>query len=409
MYSVFGALFEHVISFVQRHESEKIAIKKSSLNKHQRGDPTRMLKNLRKKRLLSQLTRICSEARIPARFVEIICGLVMMHSWTNASDKEKDATTRYLANIFLRLVLNFDLVVLAIDDISSMDVLSWQVLQHLYGYAHNLLVIGSSRPVVWEEQDIDKDFIEHLNTSGKSNDKFHSMALSPLSQPEVDQLVSKFLGTPVAEVDEKILLDVYNNSFGIPSMAMSILKKKHEMCDELYHLLADDLDQTVVTAASATSTASKALKGSNGEHIMHTVDALPKAMRTHLHLGAILGLSFQLLDVILVMERYIAVKEQDRIQHAESVQKSLTLAVEQGILLAGDEDLNATTHTSSNINKRQHPFGDKDATFKFAHDNWRKKLLAVKLDDYKKDLQGLISSVKGNSGNSSSSMVRQFT
>lgn len=234
---------------MHRNETEKLALKKSAL----KNEPVHLLKNLRKKRLLCQLTKICGEAKIPTRFVEIICGLVMTGSWTNADDKEKDAATRYLANIFLRMALNFDLVMLAIDDISSMDRLSWEVLQHLYGYAHNLLVLGSSRPVNWKEQDIDEDFIQHLNTVGSSKGKFSSIVLQPLPRPEVDQLVAKYIGKPTKDVDEKIYQDVYNHSFGVPSMAMSILKKKYEMCDELYHLMADDLDHTVVTTTSANS------------------------------------------------------------------------------------------------------------------------------------------------------------
>jgi hypothetical protein len=246
--SVFGTLFEHVISFVQRKETAKLAVKKSALK-----NEAHLLKSLRKKRLLCHLTTICGEAQIPARFVDIVCGLIMSGNWANADDKEKDAATRYLANIFLRLVLNFDLVLLAIDDISSMDQLSWDVLQHIYGYAHNLLVLGSSRPVDWNEQDIDKDFIKHLNTVGTAKGKFSSIVLQPLPRPEVQQLVAKYLGKPTKEVDEMIYHDVYNHSFGVPSMAMSILKKKYEMCDELYHLMADDLDHTVVTATSANS------------------------------------------------------------------------------------------------------------------------------------------------------------
>ena len=342
-------------------------------------EPVHLLKNLRKKRLLCQLTKICCEAKIPARFVDIICGLVVSGSWVNANDQEKDATTRYLANIFLRMVLNFDVVLLAIDEISSMDQLSWEVLTHLYGYAHNLLVLGSSRPVDWKEQDIgDTDFINHLNTVGTSKGKFSSIVLQPLLRPEVDQLVAKYLGTPTNDVDEKIFQEVYNHSFGVPSMAMSILKKKYELCDVLYLLMADDLDHTVVTATSANSA---------GGHILHTVDSLPKSVRTHLHLAAILGLSFQLFDVILVMERYISVRDKDKLRHAESVRDSLREAVRQGILEEVQESSQKTHH---------HPYAEtiKNSTFQFTHDNWRKKLLTLTLDDYKTELQGLICSIQ---------------
>ena len=92
-----------------------------------------------------------------------------------------------------------------------------------------------------------------MNTVGTAKGKFSSIVLQPLPRPEVQQLVAKYLGKPTKEVDEMIYHDVYNHSFGVPSMAMSILKKKYEMCDELYHLMADDLDHTVVTATSANS------------------------------------------------------------------------------------------------------------------------------------------------------------
>lgn len=120
------------------------------------------------------------------------------------------------------------------------------------------------------------------------------------------------------------------------------------------------------------------------------MDSLPKSIRTHLHLGAILGLSFQLLDVILVMERYISVRDKDKLKHAESVRDSLKEAVRQGIL----EEVTAPEGGSERNSKNNHPYADKNKAFKFTHDNWRKKLLTVTLDDYKTELQGLICSIQ---------------
>jgi hypothetical protein len=123
---------------------------------------------------------------------------------------------------------------------------------------------------------------------------------------------------------------------------------------------------------------------------LHTVDSLPKSIRTHLHLGAILGLSFQLLDVILVMERYISVRDRDKLKHAESVRDSLTEAVRQGIL----EEVNGSEVTEQRSRNHNHPYADQNTAFQFSHDNWRKKLLTVTLDDYKTELQGLICSIQ---------------
>ena len=120
---------------------------------------------------------------------------------------------------------------------------------------------------------------------------------------------------------------------------------------------------------------------------MSTIDSLSKYLRTLLHLSAILGSSFQLLDVILVMEKYIFVRDNVKLEHANYVRKNLATAVSKGIL----EEVKGSVPSSAT---RNHVYADQNVTFKFTHEQWRQKLLAITLDDWKSELQGLISTVK---------------
>ena len=82
------------------------------------------------------------------------------------------------------------------------------------------------------------------------------------------------------------------------------------------------------------------------------------------------------------------VRGEDKLEHAKSVRKNLDMAVSEGIL----EEVHSTR---PNTEHRHHVYSDHNAVYKFTHEHWRQKLLEVTLDDWKSELQGLISSVKG--------------
>jgi hypothetical protein len=124
--------------------------------------------------------------------------------------------------------------------------------------------------------------------------------------------------------------------------------------------------------------------GNIGELVLHRMDSLPASVRTHLNLGAILGSSFELMDVVTVFEQYRGVKKEERLAHAKSVHESLDEAVRKGILEVVDSDSDPRYGSSD------HPYTNHNVAYKFTHDVWRSNILRLTLDEWKRDMHSLI-------------------
>lgn len=124
-----------------------------------------------------------------------------------------------------------------------------------------------------------------------------------------------------------------------------------------------------------------------GEHMLHRMDLLTPEARTHINLGAILGPAFESADVISVMERYRGISDRDRDRHRESVLESLEQAAESGIL---EEDLTGAGNSMSFTAQETFMMGQESVTYKFTHDDWRKQILKVVLDSWKRDMYLLL-------------------
>ena len=107
------------------------------------------------------------------------------------------------------------------------------------------------------------------------------------------------------------------------------------------------------------------------------MDALSSSVRTHLNLGAILGSSFDLMDVVTVMERYRGVTDEERLGHAESVHESLEEAVWHRIL---EEDRDEHGDWDRTGGWSDHPYAEFNTRYKFTHDIWRTNILRLSLD-----------------------------
>ena len=124
-----------------------------------------------------------------------------------------------------------------------------------------------------------------------------------------------------------------------------------------------------------------------GEHMLHRMDLLSPETRTHINLGAILGPAFESADVVSVMERYRGISEKEKSRHRASVLDSLAQAAESGIL---EEDVTGAGNSMSFCAQENFMAGHESITYKFTHDNWRKQILKVVLDSWKKDMYLLL-------------------
>lgn len=122
------------------------------------------------------------------------------------------------------------------------------------------------------------------------------------------------------------------------------------------------------------------------EHMLHRMDLLTPEARTHINLGAILGPAFETSDVISVMERYRGISERDKEDHSQSVLESLAQAAESGIL---EEDLTGAGNSMS-FCAQENFMGQESITYRFTHGDWRRNILKVVLDSWKRAMYLLL-------------------
>jgi predicted ATPase len=290
-----------------------------------------------------------------------------------------NSIAQYLVKAFLQCTIACDLVVLAIDDVSQMDTMSWNVVELLHKNAQNLMIVGTTRPLTQKQRiHASPHWWESLHNMDKSNKEFVEMELSPMNHSDVEALIASRLGRMGSEIDPRISHEVFVQSGGMPLLASEILENlyKKEMQDKWENGSASENIEALQSPGLDV--------GNIGELVLHRMDSLPASVRTHLNLGAILGSSFELMDVVTVFEQYRGVKKEERLAHAKSVHESLDEAVRKGILEVVDSDSDPRYGSSD------HPYTNHNVAYKFTLDVWRSNILRLTLDEWKRDMHSLI-------------------
>ena len=143
--------------------------------------------------------------------------------------------------------------------------------------------------------------------------------------------------------------------------------------------------------------------GSVGELLLYRLDALDSSVRSALHLAAILGTEFDLLDAALAYEEIFGVKEWERLEAATALRASFDVAVEEGIIeqsfvVGEDDDCEEIFEEEDNLcaslgnvvisftGRKAHPFYAENRRYRFTHDSWRTSILDVMLDERKQEM-----------------------
>lgn len=366
---------EQVLSSKGWHDSTL-----SIMHGSQRGDS---------KKSLAQFIRLCRKAEIPEKFINIITRLIITPSRGDPIVEENDCSSehlmmmisiaQYLVKAFLQSTMACELVVLALDDVSQMDSMSWKMVELLHSNAQNLIIIGTCRPLTQsQELHVSVDWWQSLHNVEETENKFFQMKLSPMPLSDVEALIADSLGRKTSEIDPRISHEVFLQSGGMPHLASEILENlcKNDMIDRWDEGNSAENSDGVRSAGLDV--------GNIGELVLHRMDSLPASVRTHLNLGAILGSLFELMDVVTVFEQYRGVKKEERLVHAKSVHESLDEAVRKGILEVVDSDFHGRFGSSD------HPYASHNTTYKFTHDVWRSNILRLTLDEWKRDMHSLI-------------------
>ena len=321
------------------------------------GDNVDQTTELEEAQLYVSLLQICLEAKIPMQYIEMFGGLIFttklsdIGTWSDKNRKmtEWNCIARYLVSAFLHCTGDYNMVLLALDDVSGMDEMSWKILQKLYERATNLLVLTTARNEF--DLNINQEFWEDLNDEGIEEGRFQHLRISPMNEGDIQQLAYKRLSKTMSEVDDTIGHTVHRQSRGNPLLACEVL-------DVMYS--GDD--------SEADAGVSVARETKIEELLLNRLDELSPVVRSHLNLGAILGFSFQERDIIHVMERYNDVAEDSTDSFAESVHASLQETVQCGILKCSPDG----------------------STYTFSHQLWMKTIALCILDEWKDEMRALI-------------------
>jgi predicted ATPase len=292
------------------------------------------------------------------QYIEMFGGLIFstklsdIGTWSDRSRKmsEWNAIARHLVTAVLHCTADFPLVLLALDDVSGMDEMSWKILQRLYQRANNLLVITTARNEF--DLNINAEFWADLNEEGIESGRFRHLRMAPMKLEDVGLLACKRLGMLACDLDETLSKTVSCQSAGNPLLACEIL-------DIMYR---DDVSSEKGISGAALHKIE--------ELLLNRLDELSPMDRSHLNLGSILGFTFTENDVVLVMERYNDVRGEDRERHAQNVHNSLQVSVQFGILKRSDIGY--------------------DIKYTFSHALWMKTIALHILDAWKDEMRALI-------------------
>lgn len=191
---------------------------------------------------LDRLAFLVNELQAPPEFLEIVGGHILgLRGKSNVSSHTKnrsgslDAIVDFMARAFIRCTSHAGLVVLALDDIHHLDELSWKIVEKIFQWGKNILIIGASRPLKSCKLEVDPAFWSNLNNQHSMELRFTAIFLSSLSDVEIRDLIAQKLGARAQDVDKKFYADLHFRSGGMPHFATQIIEniKKKRIVDFL--------------------------------------------------------------------------------------------------------------------------------------------------------------------------------
>lgn len=271
----------------------------------------------------------------------------------------------FLSKAFRLCTRDAKLVVLALDDIHYVDEFSWRVIQQLFREEMNILFVGAVDTGSIDDLKIDPDFWHELDGQRRTEKRFTTLKLGHLSREDILSMIMKSLGLRRKDVQDDVLEGVAIQSGGMPHFVNEILENvKKEMA------IDDDFELADMTFDSF------------GDLVLQRLDSFDTNTRNVLNIGAVIGLSFTLDDLIAV-----ELRTSDGCEEAvrQLTEEALETAIEDGILESremSDEDSDE----------------EESCRYAFCHAVWRSTLLNLMLEGRKRDLHRVIAETLEETG-----------
>jgi len=344
-----------------------------------------------------RLSFICRELNAPPEFAELI-GHHLLGIDIPTTKKQQvrrlggmKSLISFMTRAFLRCIQDASLVVVALDDIQYMDEMSWKVVQEIFETTENIMLISPTRGDAEFTLFIDRDFWGKLNDVHEMNMRFSLIRLDKLYEEEILHMIAKTLGLQTKDVSSKLHHNVLTQSQGMPLFANEILESmKRRSCPTN----SDDIMPPNDTSAIA----------SVGELILHRIDSFDAPVRNVLNIGAVLGSTFELVELVAVLREIVGGDGSDQILLILKTREALELAVDEGILffIRNDEELADTDNIGEQDMIASEGIDDNDEksvpsrvssfSFAFCHEIWRSTILKLMLGSRKRDIHRTIAS-----------------
>ncbi len=439
--SFFRSIFKGVLSQMQQEDEESQSLRRwsdsVSINASVDGQLDTLSVNSqssKSSRESSEMTRfrfICRELNASPDFMELIGKRFLGIRDGNDSTTQSDSSTpqiqsivNFMADAFIRCTKHANLVLLALDDVQWMDELSWKVVQKILE-AQNVLIICSSR-LPLSKLTMDPIFFSDLQDRFQKDGRYLEIPLTPFDESEVKEMIADNLSIKLDEVETSFSRNIFTTSGGMPhylSFIIDAIKRNN---------LTVRLENGMISIENSTGEDGKVtcliisflfrvsmslihpfslvphtdvsqIFGSVNELLLYRIDALDSSVRTVLHLSAVLGTEFDLLDAALAFEELFGIDESKQSESATALLESFEVAIKEGIIekiyatsVNGDDEImheeeknyeSMMSVMSSFKGRRQtHPFYFENYRLRFTHDSWKTSILNVMLDERKREM-----------------------
>ena len=388
-------------------------------------------------RASTEMTRfrfICRELNAPPEFMEVVgkrfLGIRGGNKDDSATQSESptlqiQSVIKFMADAFIRCTKNVNLVLLALDDVQWMDELSWKVVQTIFERAENVLTLCGSRPPS-SSLTMDPIFFSDLQGQFQKEGRYLEISLAPFNESEVKEMIADTLKIMSDEVDASFSRNVFSTSGGMPHYLGYILDaiKRNNLTvrlengmigmknsaedntkvsclrlNSIFYCISRHCYISLISLSIPTMNVLQIL-GSVNELLLYRIDALDSSVRTVLHLSAVLGTEFDLLDAALAYEELFGVNESTQLASAIALRESFDVAIKEGIIeksdifSAEDWDDEEENICPSMINvmislkgrRQAHPLYSENCRLRFTHDSWKISMLNVMLDERKREM-----------------------
>jgi len=405
-FSLFRSIFRDVLSQVHQEDDESQAPKRNSssvvdfsidgqwdnLSLHSQSSKSSMFSTD-----VARFRYLCQELNAPLEFVQVVGKRLLGLRDANSSaacgkGPNLQKIVDLMTDAFIRCTRHTDLVFLALDDAQWMDEMSWKVVQGIFERGENVLILCGSRPPSSNPLSVDPSFWSDLQGQYETAGRYTELSLAPFCRSEVQEMIGTTLESEVNEIDQSFSRDIFKTSGGMPHFLthlLDVIKRSK---------LTGRLENGLIGMKNFTGEDSKLGSGSVRELLLFRLDALDSSVRFVLHISAVLGTEFDLLDAALAYEEMFGVEHSDRLDAAVALRELFDIAIQEGIieqsLVFGEDDdfeeiemieedlcLSPRNATMSSKRRKAHPFYAENCRLRFTHDSWKASILDVMLDE----------------------------